>query len=251
MMLEFKDVSVNYDKVKALKDVSLEVAEGEMVSIVGANGAGKTTTLKTIMGLLHPAAGEVWFEGERIDGKRTEDIVRRGVAFCMEGRRLFPFMSVLENLQMGAFSRRGGGGREQLEKVYELFPDLRDRLKQKAGTLSGGQQQMVTIGRSLMSGPKLLMLDRAVAGSGADGGERGGQDRQGAQPAGPHRAARRAERAHGAPDLRPCLRPRGRRGRRVWGFGVTRPERLRQTRVFGGIGVTVLSWPSRVDDTSP
>ena len=135
-----------------------------MVSIVGANGAGKTTTLKTIMGLLHPGAGEVWFEGERIDGKRTEDIVRRGVAFCMEGRRLFPFMTVLENLQMGAFSRRGGGGKEQLERVYELFPDLRGRLKQKAGTLSGGQQQMVTIGRSLMSGPKLLMLDEPSLG---------------------------------------------------------------------------------------
>jgi branched-chain amino acid transport system ATP-binding protein len=164
MLLELRDVSVNYDKVKALKGVSLEVDEGEMVSIVGANGAGKTTTLKTIMGLLHPGAGEVWFEGERIDGKRTEDIVKRGVAFCMEGRRLFPFMTVLENLQMGAFSRRGGGAREQLEKVFDLFPDLRGRVKQKAGTLSGGQQQMVTIGRSLMSGPKLLMLDEPSLG---------------------------------------------------------------------------------------
>ena len=164
MLLELRDVSVNYDKVKALKGVSLEVDEGEMVSIVGANGAGKTTTLKTIMGLLHPGAGEVWFEGERIDGKRTEDIVKRGVAFCMEGRRLFPFMTVLENLQMGAFSRRGGGAREQLEKVFDLFPDLPGRVKQKAGTLSGGQQQMVTIGRSLMSGPKLLMLDEPSLG---------------------------------------------------------------------------------------
>ena len=135
-----------------------------MVSIVGANGAGKTTTLKTIIGLLHPAAGEVWFDGERIDGRRAEDVVRRGVAFCMEGRRLFPFMTVLENLQMGAYSRRGNGAAERLAQVFDLFPDLRGREKQKAGTLSGGQQQMVTIGRSLMSGPKLLMLDEPSLG---------------------------------------------------------------------------------------
>ncbi len=164
MLLELRDVSVNYDKVKALKGVSLEVAEGEMVSIVGANGAGKTTTLKTIIGLLRPAAGEVWFDGERIDGKRAEDVVKRGVAFCMEGRRLFPHMTVLENLEMGAYSRRGNGAAERLERVFELFPDLRGREKQKAGTRSGGQQQMVTIGRSLMSGPKLLMLDEPSLG---------------------------------------------------------------------------------------
>lgn len=164
MLLELKDVSVNYDKVKALKTVSLDVAEGEIVSIVGANGAGKTTTLKTIMGLLRPAGGQVLYEGEQIHGKHTEDIVRRGVAFCMEGRRLFPFMTVLENLQMGAYSRRDGRQREQLERIFALFPDLRDRVRQKAGTLSGGQQQMVTIGRSLMSGPKLLMLDEPSLG---------------------------------------------------------------------------------------
>jgi branched-chain amino acid transport system ATP-binding protein len=164
MMLELRNISVNYDKVKALSDVSLEIEEGEMVSIVGANGAGKTTTLKTIIGLLRPASGEVWFEGERIDGKRTEDIVKRGVAFCMEGRRLFPHMTVFENLQMGAYTRRGNGVADRLERTFELFPDLRGREKQKAGTLSGGQQQMVTIGRSLMSGPKLLMLDEPSLG---------------------------------------------------------------------------------------
>jgi branched-chain amino acid transport system ATP-binding protein len=163
MLLEFNDVAVDYGKVRALKNVSITVAEGETVSIVGANGAGKTTTLKTIIGLLRPSAGEVWYEGERIDGKSTEEIVRRGVAFCMEGRRLFSFMTVLENLQMGAYSRKDKSG-ERLARVFDLFPDLRGREKQKAGTLSGGQQQMVTIGRSLMSGPKLLMLDEPSLG---------------------------------------------------------------------------------------
>jgi branched-chain amino acid transport system ATP-binding protein len=164
MLLEFKNVCVDYGKVKALKNVSLNIEDGEMVSIVGANGAGKTTTLKAIIGLLRPSAGEVWFEGERIDGRHPENVVKRGVAFCMEGRRLFPHMSVIENLQMGAFSRRGRESGERLEQVFTLFPDLRGREKQKAGTLSGGQQQMVTIGRSLMSGPKLLMLDEPSLG---------------------------------------------------------------------------------------
>jgi len=164
MLLELNDVEVDYGKVRALKGISITVAEGEMVSIVGANGAGKTTTLKTICGLLKPSAGEVVFDGRRIDGRPTEEIIRRGVAFCMEGRRLFPFMSVLENLHMGAYSRRDREVKAELDRVFELFPDLKDRQKQAAGTLSGGQQQMVTIGRSLMSRPKLLMLDEPSLG---------------------------------------------------------------------------------------
>jgi branched-chain amino acid transport system ATP-binding protein len=164
MLLEFNDVAVDYGKVRALKGISITVAEGEMVSIVGANGAGKTTTLKAIAGLLRPSSGEIWFDGARIDGRRTEEIIKRGIAFCMEGRRLFPFMTVLENLQMGAFTRRDREVKSELARVFELFPDLKDRQKQAAGTLSGGQQQMVTIGRSLMSRPKLLMLDEPSLG---------------------------------------------------------------------------------------
>jgi len=164
MLLELKDVSVEYGKVKALKGVSIEVGEGEMVSIVGANGAGKTTTLRCIAGLLRPSIGEVWFDGKRIDGRHTEEIVKRRVGFCMEGRRLFPFMTVLENLQMGAYTRRGKEIDDDLERIFEIFPVLRERRKQKAGTLSGGQQQMLTLGRTLMGKPRLLMLDEPSLG---------------------------------------------------------------------------------------
>jgi branched-chain amino acid transport system ATP-binding protein len=164
MLLELNDVAVDYGKVRALKGISITVAEGEMVSIVGANGAGKTTTLRAVAGLLHPSSGEIWFDGQRIDGRPTEEIIRRGIGFCMEARRLFPFMTVLENLQMGAFTRRDKETKSELARVFELFPDLKDRQKQAAGTLSGGQQQMVTIGRSLMSKPKLLMLDEPSLG---------------------------------------------------------------------------------------
>jgi len=164
MLLELKDVSVNYGKVKALKNVSVEVAEGEMVSIVGANGAGKTTTLRTIAGLLHPVSGEVWFDGKRIDGRHTEDIVRRGVSLCMEGRRLFPHMTVVENLQMGGYCRKSSETRKNMEEVFEIFPVLKERQRQQAGTLSGGQQQMLTLGRSMMAKPRLLMLDEPSLG---------------------------------------------------------------------------------------
>jgi branched-chain amino acid transport system ATP-binding protein len=164
MLLELKDVSVNYGKVKALKGISISVDQGEMVSIVGANGAGKTTSLKSIAGLLKPAAGEIWFDGHRIDGRPTEAIVKKGIALCMEGRRLFPFMTVAENLQMGAYGRRDKDIKSDTERVFEIFPVLRERIRQRAGTLSGGQQQMLTLGRSLMSRPRLLMLDEPSLG---------------------------------------------------------------------------------------
>jgi branched-chain amino acid transport system ATP-binding protein len=164
MLLELKDVSVNYGKVRALKNVSIVVEQGEMVSMVGANGAGKTTALRAVAGLHKLAGGEIWFDGQRIDGKSTEDIVKRGVGFCMEGRRLFPFMTVLENLQMGAYFRRGAQVKSDLEEVFTIFPVLKERQRQAAGTLSGGQQQMLTLGRSLMGKPKLLMLDEPSLG---------------------------------------------------------------------------------------
>ena len=164
MLLELKNVHVDYGKVKALKGISVAVEEGEMVSIVGANGAGKTTTLKSIAGLLKLASGEIWFQGKRVDGKHTEDLVRQGIALCMEGRRLFPNMTVRENLEMGAFSRRDKKVKEDMEWVFQTFPVLLERQKQKGGTLSGGQQQMLTLGRSLMSKPKLLMLDEPSLG---------------------------------------------------------------------------------------
>jgi branched-chain amino acid transport system ATP-binding protein len=164
MLLELKDVSVTYGKVRALKNVSIAVDQGEMVSIVGANGAGKTTTLRSIAGLHKLAGGEIWFDGKRIDGRPTEEIVKHGVGFCMEGRRLFPFMSVLENLQMGAYCRKSGEVKKGLEEVFDMFPLLKERQRQAAGTLSGGQQQMLTLGRSLMGRPRLLMLDEPSLG---------------------------------------------------------------------------------------
>ncbi|WP_442909782.1 ABC transporter ATP-binding protein [Hyphomicrobium sp.] len=165
MLLDVRDVHVHYQKVAALKGVSLQVPEGGIVTIVGANGAGKSTTLRSISGLVKPSKGEILFKGERIDNLPPEKIVARGIAHVPEGRRVFPDLSVEENLRIGAFLRSDTAGIERdIESVFQRFPRLRERRTQWARTLSGGEQQMVAIGRALMSGPKLLLLDEPSMG---------------------------------------------------------------------------------------
>ncbi|MCG3175596.1 MAG: High-affinity branched-chain amino acid transport ATP-binding protein LivF [Candidatus Omnitrophica bacterium] len=164
-MLEVRHVHTRYGKVDCLKGVGLSVGAGEIVALLGANGAGKTTVLKTLSGLVRPSAGEVLFEGRRIDGVSPEEVVRRGVAHVPEGRKVFQKLTVLENLELGAYLRRDGAGvRGDLEHVFALFPVLKQRLRQRAGTLSGGEQQMLAIGRALMSRPKVLLLDEPSLG---------------------------------------------------------------------------------------
>jgi len=164
-VLELHDVHTYYGSIHALKGVSLEVREGEIVTLLGANGAGKSTTLRSINGLNHPRRGKIRFQGDDITNAPAHSIVGRGIAQSPEGRRLFPRMTVLENLEMGAFQRVDRSGlQEDLDRVYSLFPRLLERKSQKAGTLSGGEQQMVAIGRALMAHPKLLMLDEPSMG---------------------------------------------------------------------------------------
>jgi branched-chain amino acid transport system ATP-binding protein len=149
MYFALKDVSVDYDKVRAISDVSVELAERDVVALIGANGAGKTTTLRAITGLAPISSGEIWFEGQRIDGEAPDRLVGRGIAMVPEGRHVFPFMSVRDNLLMGAFLRPDSRAvRADLERTFERFPRLRERYRQAAGTLSGGEQQMVAIGRA-------------------------------------------------------------------------------------------------------
>ena len=162
--LDVRDLHVSYGKVRALRGVSLSVGERQIVSIVGANGAGKSTLLKSIMGVLPLDGGEIRFDGARLDRASAPDIIRAGVAISPEGRRLFPDMEVQENLMLGAYQRGKGSAAQTLESVYEWFPVLAERRRQRAGSLSGGQQQMVAIGRALMSGPKLLLLDEPSLG---------------------------------------------------------------------------------------
>ena len=165
MLLEIRDITVHYGKSMAVEDVSLEVSEGTVVSIIGANGAGKSTILRALSGLVALSSGEIRFKGERIDGRATTEIVRMGISLIPEGRQLFPYLSALSNLRLGASLRKDQGEiEESLEEVYKLFPRLRERRSQKAGTLSGGEQQMLAIGRGLMARPRLLCMDEPSLG---------------------------------------------------------------------------------------
>ncbi|MFX4273483.1 ABC transporter ATP-binding protein [Propionibacteriaceae bacterium Y1685] len=164
-MLEVTDLKVNYGKITAVKGISFSVDEGEVVCLIGTNGAGKTTTLRTISGLLRPSGGEIRYEGQRIDAMPAHKIVTLGVAHSPEGRRIFPRMTVEENLRLGAFARRDHRGVEQdLKEAYELFPILAERRRQAAGTFSGGEQQMLAMGRAMLSRPRLMMLDEPSMG---------------------------------------------------------------------------------------
>jgi len=163
-LLEVRDIRTRYGAIEALKGISLTVDEGEVVTLIGSNGAGKTTTLRSISGLTPARAGTITFAGEEITHVPASEIVGRGIALAPEGRHIFPRMTALENLELGAHHRRGPGIAEDFNRVYELFPLLKERQQQKAGTMSGGEQQMLAIGRALMARPKLLMLDEPSLG---------------------------------------------------------------------------------------
>ncbi len=165
MLLEIKDLWVHYGKAEILKGITMEVEEGSVVTLLGANGAGKTTTLRTISGLKRPTSGEIWYQGERIDTLPPHEIVRRGIAHVPEGRQLFYGLSVMKNLEMGAFLIKGRDElKRNLESILEHFPALRARMKHQATDLSGGEQQMVAVARALMSNPKVLLMDEPSLG---------------------------------------------------------------------------------------
>jgi branched-chain amino acid transport system ATP-binding protein len=164
-VLEIEGLECRYGKVSAVRNLTLEVREGELVTLIGANGAGKTTTLKAISGILPPAAGRIAFDGEDITRASARAILAKGIAHCPEGRHVFPYMSVQENLDMGCYLRRDPGGiARDLRKVFGRFPVLEERRRQMAGTLSGGEQQMLAIGRALMSRPRLMLFDEPSLG---------------------------------------------------------------------------------------
>ena len=164
-MLKLENVWASYGPVEALKGISLEVNEGELVTLIGANGAGKTSTLKTISGLLRPTVGRIIFQGVEVQRQSPGAILKRGIAHCPEGRRVFPYLTVRENLEMGAFVRNDPPAiRDDLDRIFSSFPILAERSRQVAGTLSGGEQQMLAIGRSLMSRPRLMLFDEPSLG---------------------------------------------------------------------------------------
>ncbi len=165
MILEIKNITVHYEKSVAIQNVSLQVPQGGLVSIIGANGAGKSTILRALTGLTPLTSGQIWYMGQNISGKQTSDIVRMGISLVPEGRQLFPYLSVLNNLKLGAKLRQNNNEiNRNLEEVYRLFPILLERSKQNAGNLSGGEQQMLAIGRALMNTPRLLCMDEPSLG---------------------------------------------------------------------------------------
>ena len=165
VMLKINDLTVGYGAITAVKGLSLEVREGEIVSVIGSNGAGKSTTLRTVSGLMKPKSGSIEFLGQKIDGIPGHEIVAMGICQSPEGRRIFPKMTVDENLDLGAYLRKDSAAvKESRERVLELFPRLRERITQKAGTMSGGEQQMLAVGRALMGSPRLLVLDEPSMG---------------------------------------------------------------------------------------
>ena len=163
-MLEIANINVYYGAIHAVRDISFHVEEGEIVTLIGANGAGKSTSLNTVAGLLRPKNGKITFEGESLIGVPGHKMVTKGIALCPEGRRIFQDMTVKDNLEMGAFTRTDAEAKETMEMVFNRFERLRERINQPAGTLSGGEQQMLAMGRALMSKPKLLMLDEPSMG---------------------------------------------------------------------------------------
>lgn len=165
MLLNLKEIRVRYDKAEAIKGVSVEIEEGHITGLIGANGAGKSTILKAISGLVPVNSGEIWFENKKINNLEIHKIARMGITQIPEGRRLFPFMSVIDNLTIGAYARNDRGEiKQDLEKIFKRFPRLRERRTQRANTLSGGEQQMLAVGRALMSHPKLLLMDEPSLG---------------------------------------------------------------------------------------
>ena len=206
---EARDLVVRYERVIAVRGVSITLRQGEVVALVGANGAGKTSILRAATGLSRPASGEIWFDGHRIDGQNIDRIVARGVAMVPEGRRIFPYMNVRDNLLLGAHRRRGTSEiRADLDRIYLRFPVLRERQRQQGGSLSGGEQQMVSMGRAPHGATEIAASRRTVARIGAHDGARdracdhGDQYRRWGQ-----RHSRRAELANGPEDLPPGLCP--------------------------------------------